>query len=342
MARVDTRTLPPHEIDALRRRGIELWRSGLCQAEVARQLDVRPATVHSWVQLYRTGGAKALQTRPRGRRRVVLTKRQEAMLQRRIEGNTPGQLRLDFALWTTDAVLALIKRLFNKSVSKRTVHRLLYRWGFTPKKAARRAWQQDFADVEAWLTSEYPKIAARAKRCGGCIFWSDETGIRSDDTTSRGWAPKGQPAIMATNGRRHACNVISAITNQGALAFQVFKGGFNAKVFIGFLKRLIEHAKGRKVFVIVDQHPAHKAKIVRKWLADNSKSIEMYFLPGYSPELNPDEFLNHDLKAQTVRKTPPENDAHLLSMVRGHLRSRQRTPHIVANFFRAPPVRYAA
>lgn len=342
MARVDTRHLSPREIDALRQKGIDLWRSGISQAEIARQLDVRPATVNSWVQLYRRGGSKALRTKQRGRRRVALTERQEALARRRIEGNTPGQLRLDFALWTTDAVLALIKRLFKKSVSKRTVHRLLYRWGFTPKKAARRAWQQDFAKVDAWLTSEYPKIAARAKRCGGCIFWSDETGVRSDDTTSRGWAPKGQPAIMTTNGRRHSCNVISAITNQGALAFQVFKGGFNAKVFIGFLKRLIEHAKGRKVFLIVDQHPAHKAKMVKKWLVDHRREIEMHFLPSYSPELNPDEFLNHDLKAQTVRRTPPESDAHLLAMVRGHLRSRQKTPSVVAAFFRAPPVRYAA
>jgi transposase len=314
----------------------------MSQAEVARRLNVRPATVHRWTQIFKKGGIAALATKTRGRKRTALTAAQSQRLRRLIEGKIPGQLRLDFALWTTDAVLALIEQRFSKRVSKRTVHRLLYDWGFTPKKAARRAWQQDFGAVRTWVSAEYPRIAERAKRCNGRIFWADETGIRSDDTTTRGWSPKGTPAIMTTNGRRHTCNVISAIDNQGGMAFEVFKGGFRAKTFIGFMKRLIAHAKGRKVFLIVDQHPAHKAKVVKAWLKDHHDAIEMFFLPGYSPELNPDEFLNHDLKAQTVRKHPPKSDAHLLSMVRSHLRSRQRTPHVVARFFLAPTVRYAA
>jgi transposase len=341
MAHVDTRRLSRSDLDVLRQRGIDMWRSGIPQAQVARELGVRPATVHSWTCIFKRGGLKALATKTRGRKRSTLTVAQSNRLRRWVEGKLPGQLRLDFALWTTDAVLTLIKNRFAKTVSKRTVHRLLYEWGFTPKKAARRAWQQDFGQVQTWTTETYPNIAVRAKRCKARIFWADETGIRSDDTTTRGWSPKGKPAIMMTNGRRHTCNVISAINNQGGLAFEVFKGGFRAKTFIGFMKRLIAHAKDRKVFLIVDQHPAHKAKVVQAWLDQHRDSIEIFFLPGYSPELNPDEFLNHDLKAQTVRRTPPISDEHLLAMVRDHLRSRQRSPKTVARFFLAPSVRYA-
>jgi transposase len=319
-----------------------MWRAGTPQAAVARELGVRPATVHAWITAFRRGGESALATRTRGRKREVLTEAQVRRLRRKIEGRTPGQLRLDFALWTTDAVLALIKRQFATTVSKRTVHRLMYEWGFTPKKATKRAWQQDFGQVQAWIVETYPRIAARAKRCKGRIFWADETGVRSDDTTTVGWSAKGTPVIMSANGRRHSCNVISAIDNQGGLAFEVFKGGFNAAKFIGFLKHLIAHAKGQKVFLIVDQHPAHKAMMVTRWLEQHSHAIEMFFLPSYSPELNPDEYLNHDLKAQTVRKKPPMDDAHLISMVRNHLRSRQMTPGKVARFFQAPHVRYAA
>jgi transposase len=342
MANVDTRTLSRADLDALRIRGVTLWRGGQSQVAVARYLGVRPATVHAWITAYRQGGEGGLATKTRGRKREVLTPRQIEVLRRKIEGKTPGQLRLDFALWTTDAVLELIRSRYGIIVSKRTVHRLMYEWGFTPKKATKRAWQQDFAQVKAWIAEEYPRIAARAKRCKGRIFWADETGIRSDDTTTVGWSPKGTPAIMAANGRRHSCNVISAIDNQGGLAFEVFKGRFNAAKFIGFLKHLVAHAKGKKVFLIVDQHPAHKAKMVKQWLDLHHQTIEMYFLPGYSPELNPDEYLNHDLKAQTVRKHPPRDEVHLLALVRGHLRSRQKTPATVARFFQAPHVKYAA
>jgi transposase len=214
--------------------------------------------------------------------------------------------------------------------------------GNTPKKGTRRAWQQDHLEVTKWIHKDYPAIAARAKREKGRIFWGDETGVRSDEGTTVGWSPVGEPVPMAANGRRHQCNVISAIDNIGGLAFQVFRGSFTVPVFLGFLKRLISHGKGRKIFLILDQHPVHKAKAVRHWLDDRKNEIEIFFMPGYSPELNPDEYLNNDLKCQTVRKIPPKDNEHLLSLVRGHLRKRQRQPEIVARFFEPPFVKYAA
>jgi transposase len=342
MAHVDTRTLPATDLEAIRRRAIEQVLGGMRQAAAAREAGVREATMSLWMQRYRENGPEGLVDRKRGRPRTALTSKQEVRLRKKIEGKTPGQLRLDFALWTTDAILELIHVLYRKRVSKSTVHRLLFSWGFTPKKGTRRAWQQDNVAVAKWTTEEYPAIARRAKRENGRIFWGDETGVRSDDGTTVGWSPKGEPAIMSANGRRWSCNVISAIDNEGGLAFQVFKGGFKVPVFIGFLKRLIEHGKGRKIFLILDQHPVHKSKAVQSWVEERDDEIEIFFMPGYSPELNPDEYLNHDLKSQTVRKRPPEDGAHLISMVRGHLRSRQRTPNIVRNFFRAPFIRYAA
>lgn len=342
MAKVDTRTLNPEELEGVRRRAVELVAGGMTKAAAARVVGVRAATMTAWMQRYEIGGSDGLVDRTRGRRREALTEKEELKLRRLIEGKTPGQLRMDFALWTTEAILWLIGERFEKTVSKRTVHRLLFAWGFTPKKGTRRAWQQDSFAVKHWVETEYPSIERRAKREKARIFWADETGLRSDEGTTVGWSEKGTPAIMTANGRRWFCNVISAIDNQGGLAFQVFKGGFKAGVFIGFLRRLIQHGKGRKVFLILDQHPVHKAKTVRSWVDSHSQQIEVFFLPGYSPELNPDEYLNNDLKSQTVRKRPPKDGDHLVKMVRGHLRKRQRQPKIIANFFQAPFVQYAA
>jgi transposase len=213
MAKVDTRTLNPEELEGVRRRAVELVAGGMTKAAAARVVGVRAATMTAWMQRYEIGGSDGLVDRTRGRRREALTEKEELKLRRLIEGKPPGQLRMDFALWTTEAILWLIGERFGKTVSKRTVHRLLFAWGFTPKKGTRRAWQQDSAAVKHWVETEYPAIERRAKREKARIFWADETGLRSDEGTTVGWSEKGTPAIMTANGRRWFCNVISAIDN---------------------------------------------------------------------------------------------------------------------------------
>jgi len=291
---------------------------------------------------YRSKGENGIIDRPRGKKRILLKAWQSGRLRKLIMGNQPGQLRLDFALWTVDAVIALTEHRYGVTLSKRTTHRLLHEWGFTPKRSTRRAWQQDSQAVADWVATEYPRLSARAKREKALIFWGDETGVRNDERTILGWSPKGQRAIADINGARYSCNVISAIDNEGRLLFQVFKGGFRAASFIRFLKQLLKHARGRKVHFIVDRHPAHIAKLVKKWIEDRADVLELHFIPAYSPELNPDEYLNHDLKAQTVRRRLPASQVEMIALVRSHLRRRQRQPKIVSNFILAPAVRYAS
>lgn len=342
MAKVDTRTLSFNELQVLRQRGVGLVLGGMTQAAAARETGVTAATMCSWMKRHNRRGEEGLVDRKRGKKRILLTKRQSERLRALIIGRHPGQLRLDFALWTVDAVIALTADRFGVSMSKRTTHRLLHEWGFTPKRSTRRAWQQDSQAVEQWIAREYPALASRAKREKALIFWGDEAGVRNDERTIPGWAPKGERAIALVNGARYSCNVISAIDNEGRLCFQVFKGGFRASSFIVFMKQLLRHSRNRKVHLIVDRHPAHIAKVVQAWLAERREKIEVHFIPAYSPELNPDEYLNNDLKAQTVRRRSPDNHDAMVSMVRSHLRRRQRQPQVVANFFQAPLVRYAS
>ncbi|MEW6544351.1 MAG: IS630 family transposase [Nitrospirota bacterium] len=266
---------------------------------------------------------------------------QAAITVRLITDRCPDQLKLPFVLWTREAVQDLIARRFGVRPSVWTVGRYLRRWGFTPQKPLRRAYEQNPAAVCRWLKKPYPAIRALAQRERATIFWGDETGMRSDHQAGRSWGRRGQTPVIPGTGQRFRCNMISAITSRGKLAFMVFKGRFTAAGCVTFLRRLIRHAR-RKVFVIVDAHPVHQAAAVDGWVARHRRQIRLFFLPGYSPELNPDEYLNHDVKTNAVGRTRPRHPGELMANVRRFMWSTQRQPEKVRRYFRHPHVRYAA
>jgi transposase len=238
-------------------------------------------------------------------------------------------------------VVDLIERRFGVRVSRWTAGRYLKGWGFTPQKPVRRAWEQNKAGVRRWLKEEYPQIRRQAKSEGALLYWADEMGLRSDHSAGRSFSPKGQTPVITGTGQRFRCNMISAITNQGNLSFMVFKESFTVAVFLRFLRRLIRQSK-RKVYLIVDGHPVHRANLVRAWLEKHSDQITMFRLPSYSPELNPDEMLNQDVKSNALGRQRPAALQELMQRVRRYLRSRQRQPRIVQRYFWERHVRYAA
>ena len=235
----------------------------------------------------------------------------------------------------------LIKRRFGIKVSLSSAGRYLKRWGFTPQKPVRRAVEQNPQEVRNWLEKEYPAIRQQAKSEKAQIFWGDEMGLRSDHAVGRSYGLRGHTPVIVATGKRFGCNMISAITNQGRLNFMVFKGRFIAKVFLEFLYRLVRQSQ-RKVFLIVDNHPVHRSKKVKQWLEERPDEIRLFFLPSYSPELNPDELLNQDVKSNTIRKNRPNQQDELVKNVRSYLRKRQMQSHIVAKYFQGKHVRYAA
>lgn len=327
---------------ALRQRGVRAVVAGKTQVEVAGLLGVTPQAVYLWMRRYRRDGAAALRARKRGRPSGGrLAPHQAATIVRLITDRCPDQLKLPFSLWTREAVRDLIARRFGIRLSVWTVGRSLRRWGFSPQKPVRRAYEQDPAAVRRWLTKEYPAIRAQARREGATIFWGDETGMRSDHQAGRSWGRRGRTPVIPGTGKRFRCNMISAITNRGKLAFMVFEGRFTAVVFVGFLRRLVRHA-GRKVFFIVDAHPVHVAAKVKRWVKRHRWQIRLCFLPGYSPELNPDELLNQDVKTNAVGRKRPRDKEELTGNVRRFLWSTQHRPQKVRSYFRHPNVRYAA
>ena len=342
MKNIDARSLPAVAQEDLRRKGVKAVLDGRKKVEVAKLFDVSRQAIWKWVKAYREGGAKSLKAKHQGRPKGgSLLPWQAAQIAKTVIDRHPDQLKLPFYLWTREAVAQLIDRRFNRQLSIWTVGRYLARWGFTPQKPVRRAFEKNPQEVQKWLDKDYPKIRKQAKREKAEIYWGDEMGLRSDHSVGRSFARRGQTPVIPGTGQRFGCNMISAITNRGRLNFMVFKENFQATVFLEFLKRLIRQSQ-TKVFLIVDGHRAHRAKKVNTWLDNNTEKIRLFFLPSYSPELNPDEILNQDVKSNAVGRQRAHNLKSLLKHVRSYLRGRQRQPHIVKKYFQEKHVRYAA
>jgi transposase len=340
----DARSLPQAAQEELRRRAVALVGEGRSQVEVARLLSVSANAVGNWVRAHRRGGEHALEAKRRGRRggHTKLTDAQQQKIARLIVGHNPDQLKLPGFLWTRALVRDLIAREFAITVGEDTAGRYLRAWGFSPQKPMRRAYEQSDEAVRAWLEERYPEIEKRARRERAEILWADESGLRSDHTAGRTWAPIGRTPVTKGTGKRFKANMIAAISNTGILRFRVFDEKFTGPVFLDFLKRLVRDNRGRKLMLIIDGHPAHRARIVKDWVAANPTLIELHFLPGYSPELNPAECLNQDVKTNALGKRRPINLTELKADVRGFLRSCQRRPAKVARYFHERHVTYAA
>jgi transposase len=342
MEKVDARSISPSAQEHLRQLAVKAVLDGKKQKAVAQLFAVTPQTISKWVKAYRLGGQGALKSKQKGRPPGGKLKPwQAAQIAKTVIDHHPEQLKLPFYLWTREAVALLIKRRFGIQLSVWTVGRYLKRWGFTPQKPARRAWEQNPEQVRQWLEKEYPQIRRQAQKEKAQIFWGDEMGLRSDHAVGRSYGLKGQtPVIMAT-GQRFSCNMISAITNQGRLNFMVFKKRFTAQVFIEFLRRLLRQ-NDRRVYLIIDRHPVHRSHKVKDWVEEHEEQLRLIFLPSYSPEINPDELLNQDVKSNALGRQRPGDQPELMGKVRSYLRSRQCKPDIVAKYFQGKHVQYAA
>lgn len=344
MEKNDARSIGREAQQQLRHQAIRLRKSGRTHADIAEVVGVHPSTVRKWCKIYEHEGAKGVQLKKRGRKvgqNRTLSPEQEREVQRLITDKTPDQLKMPFALWTRPAIRQLIRERLGIQMPVRTVGEYLQRWGFTPQKPLRRAYEQNPVAVQKWLDEDYPAIAARAKQEGAEIHWGDETGLRSDSQHGRSYAPRGKTPVIRLNAKRESMSLISSVTNQGKVRFMTFAGAMNSDLLIRFLKRLIKDA-GRKVFLILDNLRVHHSKLVKKWLAKNTETIEVFYLPSYSPELNPDEYLNCDLKAGVHSGAPARSAGKLKAKAISHLRMLQKRPERVTKYFHHHKIRYAA
>jgi transposase len=297
------------------------------------------------IDLYEAGGYPALKPTPRGREPGAgrtLTLEQEAAIRRTICDKRPEQLKMDFALWNRAAVMQLIEREFGIKLSVRGVGNYLARWGFTPQKPIKKAYEQRPEAVQAWLNERYPEIEKRAKAEGAEIHWGDETALVNTDVRGRSYAPAGKtPVAYAVGGTRQKLSMIATVTNRGQTRWMIIDEAFNSDKLIEFLEALIKDA-GRKVFLILDNLRVHHSKPVKAWVEERKDRIELFYLPSYSPELNPEERLNADLKQAIGSKVPVRTKAKLKTAATEHMTRLEQSPERVMSYFQDPHVKYAA
>jgi transposase len=344
MKKLDARKLPSEVQQHNRNLAIRLFQEGKKRKEIASIVGVHYGVVCRWIQAWQQGGKQAIKLKKRGRssgERRILTEAQESALKKLLVEKNPKQLKLPFALWNRRAIQSVIYKMWRVRIAIRTIGDYLKRWGFTPQKPMKRAYEKNPKAVKGWLDDTYPEIKKRARKENAEIYWGDETGVRNDCQHSRGYAPRGKTPVVEINAKRFSVNMISAISNQGLLRFMMYEETMTARVLLRFLKRLIKDA-GRKVFLVLDNLRVHHAKLVKAWLEKHSDEIEVFYLPSYSPELNPDEYLNCDLKTGIRSAAPARNQSDLKKKVLGHMRMLQKKPQRVAKYFNHPAIKYAA
>jgi transposase len=339
----EARTLD--QLYALRKQVVRLSLAGKPVMEIVALTGLSWTGVRKALDLYASGGIAALKPAKRGRKAGtcrVLSAEEERRIRAIICDKRPEQLKMDFALWSRAAVMALIKQECGIDLQVRSVGKYLARWGFTPQKPIRKAYEQNEAAVKQWLEESYPAIKAQARAEGGEIHWGDETALVNTDVRGRSYAPAGKTPVTRTiGGTRQKLSMIATVTNQGKTRWMIIDEAFNADRLIEFLEALIKEA-GRKVFLILDNLRVHHSKPVKEWLSTRQDKIEIFYLPSYSPELNPEERLNGDLKQAIGKKVPIRTKAKLRAATTAHMEQLEREPERVMAYFRDPHVRYAA
>jgi transposase len=344
MEKIDARTHSPEVQYEIRKQVIRLRKQGLPNKTVAQGVGISVYHASRIWQSYKKGGSKAIEPGTRGRRhkeKRTLMEDQERAIQRLIIDKTPDQLKFPFALWTRKAVQELIKRRYTIDMPIRTVGMYLSRWGFTPQKPVKKAREQKPEAMEQWLKEEYPRIARQAKKEKAEILWGDETGIQNEANRTRGYSPQGIKPVLRISSKKERISMISAINNEGKVRFMIYRESMTSSRLIGFMTRLIKDA-GRKVYLILDNLKVHHSKAVAEWLEKKKDTIAVFYLPSYSPELNPDEYLNNDLKNRIHSGTQAKTVKDLKHKTESFMRTLVKRPRHVKKYFEHQAVAYAA
>tara|TARA_R110002074_G_scaffold386162_1_gene567790 strand:+ start:77 stop:1111 length:1035 start_codon:yes stop_codon:yes gene_type:complete len=344
MENKDFRSVDSNTRKEIRKLAMKQIASGIRKKIVAEMYGVNPNTISSWVKKYALDGTKGLTDNKRGVKsedKKLLNTKQEQDIQNMITDVMPDQLKLDYALWTRKAVKELVEREFGVVLAINTMGDYLRKWGFTPQKPKKQAYEQCPKKVQKWLDEEYPAIKERAKKEAAEIHWGDETGVRNSNQHGRSYAPKGRTPVKKHIAKRFSVNMVSTVTNQGQVRFMIYSGSMNADRLIEFMSQLIKNKK-QKIFLIVDNLRVHHSKLVKAWAAAHREAIELFFLPSYSPEKNPDEYLNCDLKYGMSEKPAPKNEKQLRENVENHMTMLTQNSERVKKYFNHQEINYAA
>ncbi len=341
MRKTDARKLSRDAQELIRKRAIILLNGGKKEREVCEIFGVSRVALHKWKKAYKKGGMNSLSKKKQGRptESGKLKGWQASYIVRTITDKCPDQLKLPWGLWTRECVQELIRWKYGIELSISSVSRLLKKWGFTPQKPIRRAYERNPKAVASWIKETYPEIQRRAKKEGAVIHWGDEMGVKNTDQVGRSFSKQGKTPVVSNTTKRFKCNMISTVTNSGSARFMTFEDSFTIDVFLKFLRKLI-YKQDRKIFLILDNHRVHHAKKTKKWLEKHAGKIELCFLPPYAPELNPDELLNQTVKQRLKHRPASRSQKQFTQTISACVKSLQKSKHVISNFFNKPELAY--
>jgi transposase len=337
----DGRTFDRKTLEEIRLMAVERVREGEPAAKVIEAYGFNRTTIYKWLNaaLQPGLGIRALRsTKATGRPRT-LTPRQEGQVFRWINGRDPRQYGLDFGLWTRAVVAELVEKKFGAKLGLTAVGELLARLGLTPQKPLQRAYQRDPDAIEKWQRETFPAIAKQAKAEGAEIFFWDESGFRADTVHGKTWGVRGQTPVVQRPGQRQSISAASAVNSNGAFWFCTYEGGLNAELFIELLDKMMEYRR-KPIHLVLDSLPAHKTALVKKFVASSKGRLTLHFLPGYAPDLNPDELVWSHVKRTGTARRPLQKGEKLRDKIEGQLAKLQKLPELVRSFFKAPSVAY--
>jgi len=320
---------------------VERVRDGERPSSVIASFGFNRTTIYRWLNVASKPGVglSALRSRPATGRPRRLTPRQEQQVFRWVNGRDPRQHGLDFGLWTRRLVAELIERKFGIRLGVTAVGELLAKLGLTPQKPLQRAYQRDPEAIERWQREQFPAIAREAKASGGEVYFWDESGFRADAVHGRTWGKKGQTPVVERPGQRQSISAASAVNARGAFWYCTYEGGLNAELFVALLRKIMRH-RSKPVHLVLDGLPAHKTALVKTYVASTNGMLTLHFLPGYAPELNPDELVWSHMKRSGVARAPLRRGERLSDKIAAQLAAIKRMPHLVRSFFQAPTVAY--
>ena len=337
----DGRTFDHETLEAIRLMAVERVREGEPASEVIATYGFNRTTIYKWLKaaLQPGVGVKALRSTTATGRPRSLSPAQERQVFRWVNGRDPRQYGLDFGLWTRAVVAELIQNKFGVGLGLTAVGELLAKLGLTPQKPLQRAYQRDPEAIEKWQRETYPAIARQAKAQGAEVFFWDESGFRADTVHGKTWGARGHTPVVQRPGQRQSISAASAVNAKGAFWFCVYEGALNAELFVELLKKMMNYRR-KPVHLVLDSLPAHKKSIVGEYVSSTRGRLTMHFLPGYAPDLNPDELVWSHVKRTGTARRPLQKGEKLRDTIATQLAKLQQMPRLLRSFFQAPSVAY--
>lgn len=339
MAKAPKQRVAREDLEHTRRNAVRAVCNGVHPEDVAVAFNCGRSTVYGWLKAYEENGEASLAVKKAPGPAPLLSDAQMERLRKMIVGKDPRQLQFDFALWTRDLVRQLLVKYFGVEMTPQGVGKLLHRMGLSPQRPLVRAYEQDPVRVKEWKDEQYPRIHARAEAAGATILFCDEAGVRTDHHSGTTWGAVGQTPVVRGTGKRVSLNMISSVSSRGKLHFSFVSGNINAQTFIEYLKKLLHDVAG-PIFLIVDGHSAHKANLTQAFVASTGGRLELFFLPPYSPELNPDEWVWKNIKHDRVGRIAARTREEMRNAINKAVDRLRSTEQLVLGFFRDPDLRY--